>query len=70
MLTVLQYDALEHAILKGTRIIFRRAGSEFVIVPERLHLVNGREVIHARHPTTGHAFDVFVDEIDRMEIVR
>lgn len=70
MLTVREYDALERAILMGTRIAFRRAGSEFLIVPERLQVVHGREVIHSRHPSTGHQFEVFVDEIDHIEIVR
>ncbi len=70
MLTVLEYDTLEHAITNGTRLALRRRGSEFLVIPERLRMANGREVIHARHPSTGHFFELFVDELDSIEVVR
>lgn len=65
-----QYDALERAVLRGSRIsIIRRGRSESVIVPLALRLRDGREAIDARHPTTGHAMVVYLDEIDGIEVV-
>ena len=65
-----QYDALERAVLRGTRIaITRRGRPESVIVPLSLRLRDGREAIDARHPTTGHEMVVYLDEIDGVEVV-
>ena len=65
-----QYDALERAVLRGNRIaIHRRGRPESVIVPLSLKLRDGREAIDARHPTTGHAMIVYLDEIDGIEVV-
>jgi antitoxin (DNA-binding transcriptional repressor) of toxin-antitoxin stability system len=69
-LTHEQYDALERAVVRGTRVaILRRGRPESVIVPLSLRLRDGREVIDARHPTTGHAMVVYLDEIDGIEVV-
>ena len=65
-----QYNTLERAVLRGSRIaITRRGRPESVIVPLSLRLSDGREVIDARHPTTGHAMLVYLDEIDGIEVV-
>lgn len=69
-LTVLEYDRLEHAIDHGTRLALTRRGTELLVVPERLRIVKGREIIHTRHPTTGHRLELFVDELDRVEDLR
>jgi hypothetical protein len=69
-LTVAQYDALENAIRDGSRIAVWRRGSEFVVIPERLVLRGRREAIEARHPTTGHALILWVDEADTIEVLR
>jgi len=61
---------LERAIVDGSRLAIRRRGSEFLVIPVRLRLVNGREVIHARHPSTGHQFELFIDELDSIERVQ
>lgn len=69
-LSVVQYDQLERAITAGTRLQLRRRGSEFLVIPERLRLVMGREQIVARHPSTGSLLELYLDELDDMEIVR
>jgi hypothetical protein len=69
-LTTAQYDALERAIVDGTRIAVFRRGSEYVVIPTRLRVEGGREAIEATHPTTGHALTLYVDEVDAIEAVR
>lgn len=68
--TTAQYDLLERAIIDGTRIMVMRRGTEYVVIPERLRIDSGREVIMARHPSTGHRLELIIDEIDSMEVVR
>ena len=70
MFTTKQYDALERAIVDGKRIsVYRRGRREVVVVPRRLRVVAGREVISAAHPTTGDTMDIHIDEIERFEVV-
>ena len=69
MMSVLQYDRLERAITMGTRLSLTRRGTEYVVVPERLRIVGGREVIMTRHPSTGHRLELYIDELDTMESV-
>ena len=64
-----QYDALERAIVDGRRVSVYRRGTEYVVVPERLRLAGGREAIEARHPTTGEAITLWIDEVDTIEVV-
>ena len=68
-LTVREYDALEEAIRRGQRIMVRRRGSEFLVIPERLVLRGRREAIEARHPTTGAQLTLWIDEADGFEVV-
>lgn len=65
-----QYDQLERAITDGTRLAIMRRGTEFLVIPERLRLVNGREVIVARHPSTGQHIELVLDELDALELVK
>jgi hypothetical protein len=65
-----QYDALERAITDGVRIAVWRRGTEYIVVPQRLRLAEGREAIEAMHPTTGHELTLYVDEVDAIEVVR
>jgi hypothetical protein len=65
-----QYDALERAIADGTRIAVYRRGTEYVVVPTELSLRRGREALEARHPTTGDAIVLFIDEVESIEVVR
>ena len=69
-LSVLQYDRLERAITNGTRLQLYRRGTEFLVIPERLRLQNGRELIVARHPSTGSLLEIYIDELEAMEIVK
>ena len=68
--TTKQYDALERAVTESKRIAVYRSGKrEVVVVPRRLRLTAGREVIEATHPTTGDRLDIYLDEIERFEVV-
>ena len=69
-LTHQQYDALERAIMEGSRIAVYRRGTEYVVVPRRLRLTGGREAVEATHPTTGDSITLWIDEVDSIEIVR
>ena len=69
-LSTTQYDQLERAIVDGTRLTIMRRGTEYIVIPERLRVANGREIIVARHPSTGHRLELVLDEIDALEVVR
>lgn len=69
-LSVAQYDALERAIVDQRRVMIMRRGTEYLVVPERLSLIKGREAITARHPSTGAALTIYLDETDALEVVR
>lgn len=69
--TTKQYDALERAVVDGKRIAVQRSGKrEVVVVPRGLRLTGGRELIEATHPTTGDPLDIYIDEIERFEVVQ
>ena len=65
-----QYDALERAIADRRRIAVYRRGTEYVVVPTRLRLREGREQVEAVHPTTGDRMTLYVDEMDSFEVVK
>ena len=70
-LSTSQYDALERAITDGRRIAVRRPGAgEVVVLPRRIRLVSGRELIEASHPTTGDRLMLYIDEILGFEVVK
>ena len=65
-----QYDALERAIVDGKRVSVYRSGKrEVVVVPRRIRITGGRELIESTHPTTGDRLDIYLDEIQRFEVV-
>jgi hypothetical protein len=64
-----EYDRLERAIMDGRRIALVRQGREIVVVPLRLFLRDGREVIEARHPTTGDMITRVIEDLDALEIM-
>ena len=68
-LTHRQYDALESAITRGSRISIYRRGTEYIGVPKRLHSDGGREAVDLLHPTTGEEMTLFLDDIDQLEVV-
>jgi hypothetical protein len=69
-LSTAQYDVLERAIVDGTRLAIRRRGTEYLVIPERLRVENGKELIVARHPSTGHRLELVLDELEQLEAVR
>lgn len=69
-LTNSQYDALERAIRDGTRIAVYRRGTEYVVIPQRLRMLAGREAVESVHPTTGDDITFHLDEVDAIEVVR
>ena len=69
-LTHEEYDALERAIMEGSRIAVYRRGTEYVVVPQRLRIAGGREAVEATHPTTGDSITLWIDEVDSIEVVR
>lgn len=68
--TTAQYDALETAISRGSRLAVYRRGTEYVVIARRLFLRDGREAIEAVHPTTGDRIVLLLDDIDSFEVVR
>ncbi len=70
-LTHREYDALERALSRGSRVAITRPGRrEQVLIPLSLSLDDGREIIKARNPTTGHELTIYLDEVERIEAVR
>ena len=69
-LTHLQYEALERAVSRGSRIAVYRRGTEFVVIPLALAVRGGREVVEARNPTTGDDLVLYLDELESIEVVR
>jgi hypothetical protein len=67
-LTPQQYDILERALSKGTRVAIYRSGRrESIVIPLELRIRSGRESIEARNPTTGHQLTIYVDDIESLE---
>lgn len=64
-----QYERLERAVTRGDRIIVKRRGTEFVLVPLALVYRAGREVIESRNPTTGDALSLYLDELDSIDLI-
>jgi hypothetical protein len=70
-LTHEQYDRLERAMMSGTRLIFQRKGRrEYLIIPLAFRIQDGRELVEARNPTTGHDLVIYLDEVDSIELVK
>ena len=55
--------------MDGRRVALVRQGRELVVVPLRLYLRDGREVIEARHPTTGDLLTAVIDDLQSVEVV-
>jgi hypothetical protein len=62
-----EYEALERAIIDRRRLAIYRRGTEYVVVPERLRILDGRESIETTHPTTGDALTFRLDELDDIQ---
>jgi hypothetical protein len=70
LLTPRQYDALERAVADRRRVAVWRRGGELVVVAHALRMRDGREWLHATHPTTGEPLVLALDDLDRVEVVR
>ena len=68
-LTPREYDLLERAIMEGRRVSLVRGGREVVVIPLRLFMRNGREIIESRHPTTGDLMTSVIEDLDALEVV-
>ena len=68
-LTPREYDQLERAVMDGRRIALIKQGRDVVVIPLRLFMRNGREVIEARHPTTGDLITRVIEDLDGVEFV-
>lgn len=69
-LTVKQYDQIEDAIVHRRRLSIWRRGTEYLVIPLALRVVNRRECIDTRHPATGASLRLWLDELDAVEDVR
>jgi len=65
-----QYDLVERAVARGTRIAVFRQGRELIVIPLALSAHAGREAIETRNPVTGHDLTIYLDEIERLDSVR
>ena len=68
-LTPDEYDRLERAVTEGKRIALVRQGRELVVVPLRLFMRAGRDIIEARHPTTGDLITAAIDDLEAVEVM-
>jgi hypothetical protein len=64
-----EYDQLERAVQDGKRIAVVRQGRETVVMPRRIFVREGREILQATHPTTGDVLDLVIDFVDSLEIL-
>jgi hypothetical protein len=64
-----EYEALERAIIDRRRLAIYRRGTEYLVVPERLRISEGRESIDAIHPTTGDTISFRIDELDDIQVI-
>jgi hypothetical protein len=63
-----QYDILERALSRSSRVAIRRSnGRELIVIPLTLRTARNREAIDARNPTTGHDLTIYLDEIEAIE---
>lgn len=69
LFTARDYDRLEGAIDRGRRLVVWRRGTEFIVIPQQIRIVNGREALDAKHPATGDPLRLWIDEVDRWEVV-
>ena len=64
------FDRLERAVMDGQRVALVRQGREIIVVPLRLYVREGREVIEARHPTTGDLITSAIEDLDKAELAK
>jgi len=55
--------------MEGRRVALVRQGRELVVIPLRLFMRDGREVIESRHPTTGDLMTSVIENLDALEVL-
>jgi hypothetical protein len=68
-LTTRQYDALESAVTHSRRVSIYRRGTEYLGIPQRIFQDGRREAVSVLHPTTGSEITIFLDEIERLDVL-
>ncbi len=68
-LTHRQYDALEAAVTHSRRVSIFRRGTEFVGIPQKIFQDGRREAVSILHPTTGDEITVYLDEVERLDVL-
>ena len=69
-MTAAQYDALERAIVDRSRVAIRMNGAEMVVIPEKIQMKGGRELLVTQNPSSGLPLLLNIDDIERVEVVR
>jgi hypothetical protein len=64
-----EYETLERAIIDRRRMAIYRRGTEYIVIPRRLRMEDGRESIDAAHPTTGDSMTFRIDELDSIQMI-
>jgi hypothetical protein len=62
-------DRLERAIADRSRVQLRRRGTEYVLIPGRIRNDFGGEVLEARHPGSGEALAIPLDEVEAFVVL-
>ena len=69
-MTAAQYDALERAIVDGSRVAIRLHGAELVVIPESIRMDKGRELLVTQNPSSGLPLNITIDDIEWLEVIR
>ena len=64
-----QYDSLESAITRGSRVSIYRRGTEYVGIPQRIIPDGNKEAVVILHPTTGEEITIRLEDIEHLEVV-
>ena len=64
-----QYDSLESAISRGSRVSIYRRGTEYIGVPQRIITDGRKEAVVILHPNTGEEITIHLDDIEHLEVV-
>ena len=62
-------DALERAVRERRRVALSRRGTEYVVVAERLEVLDRDETLRARLPMTGELMSFRLRELDTFAVL-
>ena len=63
-----EFDALELAVRRGSRVVIQRRGTEYVVIARRL-ITEGGERLESVHPSTGDAIVFVLEELDSIHVL-